>query len=147
MSKTIRNVSIPTLVMLLAVPALVLAGEVQVPNINKRGTDEKVFAGKLAKAIVTKARTSVKDATVEVEKFEKKEPKAGHTEFHIKANFKGAITKKDYTAKIVIYIDSSDKSRWEVTRITYEDDSRNVVGFNRKNVDALVDRLNGKGIK
>jgi hypothetical protein len=114
----------------------------ETPNINKRGKDEKAFAEKVAVAIVKAARTSVKEATLE--NFKSKSPKAGRTEWHLTAGFKGRATKKDYTADIVVHLDTSDKDKWEVLRIEYKDNSKNVVGYSRKNVTAMVDKLNGK---
>jgi hypothetical protein len=145
MTKILRNVSFLALFALAMPLAPVLAGKVEVPNINKRGDNEKAFALKLAKIIVTNARTSVSEDTVTVERFTKEEPKAGRTEIHIKAGFKGAVTGNKYTAMIVVFIDTSDAKAWEVSRITYADDSKNIVGYSRKNVDKLVDRLNAKG--
>jgi hypothetical protein len=124
--------------LLLALPAR--AGDV--PNINKRGKDEKAFAEKVAVAIVKAARTSVRD--VSLEKFTSKSPRDGRTDWYLTASFKGRVTKKDYTADIKIHLDTSDKDKWEVLRIEYRDNSKNIVGFNRKNVDAMVDKLNGK---
>jgi uncharacterized caspase-like protein len=114
----------------------------EVPNINKRGDDEKKFLEKLAKAIVPAARTAVKTATLW--KWERREPKPDRLEYHIVLGYKGAVTKKDYTAHIVVHVDTSTKDKWEVTRIEYKDDSKAVVGPNRKNLDMLVDKLNGK---
>src|SRR5205809_237889 len=105
----------------LAVLALVAASgraaDVEVPSINKRGDDEKAFAEKLANAIVKKAHESVKNITVE--KFEKKTPKEGRTEYYIEAGYKGGVIGTKYTAKITIPIDSSNKEKWEVLRIDY----------------------------
>jgi hypothetical protein len=115
----------------------------EVPNINKRGSDEKKFAAKLAEAIVTEARTSVKGG-VSLKKFTTKTPKAGRAEWHLTAAFKTAALKRDAHADIVVHIDTSDKDKWEVTRIVYNDDVKSLAKFNRKNVDALVDKLNGK---
>jgi hypothetical protein len=140
MNSIIGKASLLALVALLAPLARASADEV--PNINKRGDDEKKFVTKLVNTVVPAARTSVKTATLT--KYEKKEPKAGRTEFHITAGFKGVATKKDYTATIVVHVDSADKDKWEVTRIEYKDNSKAVVGPNRKNLDALVDKLNGK---
>src|SRR6266511_760720 len=134
--------SCAALAALVLVVAAARAADDDVPNINKRGDDEKKFAEKMATAIVKTARTSVKSASLE--KFEKKNPKEGRTEWHIKADFKGAATGKAYTADMVVHIDTSDKDKWEVLRIDYSDDSKAIVGFNRKNVEAMVKKLNGK---
>jgi hypothetical protein len=115
----------------------------EVPNINKRGTDEKKFAAKVAEAIVKAARTSIK-GDVSLEKFATKTPKAGRTEWHLTVGFKTAALKRDAQADIVVHLDTADKDRWEVTRIVYNDDVKSLAKFNRKNIDALVDKLNGK---
>jgi hypothetical protein len=125
--------------LLLALPARAAD---EVPNINKRGTDEKAFAGKVAEAIVKAARTSIK--TAKLDKFTAKTPKPGRTEWHLTAGFQTAALKRDAQADIVVYIDTSDKNKWEVTRIVYNDDVKSLAKFNRKNVDALMDKLNGK---
>jgi hypothetical protein len=138
MNVRIRKVSILALAALL-VP-LARASADDVPNINKRGDDEKKFVEKLAKAIVPAARTSVKTATLG--KWEKKEPKPGRLEYHIPAGYKGVVSKKDYTAHIIVHVDTSTKDKWEVTRIEYKDNNK--LPYNRKNVDMLVDKLNGK---
>jgi hypothetical protein len=129
-----------------ALAALLVAGPAragdEVPNINKRGTDEKKFAAKLAESIVKAARTSVKEVTLE--KSAIKEPKKGRTEWHLTAGFKGRATKKDYEANIIVYIDTLDKDKWEVYKIDYKDNSKNVIGYSKKNVTAMVNKLNGK---
>lgn len=114
----------------------------EVPNINKRGESERKFAERLAMSIVKAARTSVKSSSLET--FDKKTPKEGRTEWRIKSDFKGAATGKAYTADIVVLIDTSDADKWEVLRIDYSDDSKSVVPFNRKNVEGMVKKLNGK---
>jgi hypothetical protein len=114
----------------------------EVPHINKRGDDEKKFAEQLATAIVRAARTSIKEVTLD--EFKKKTPKEGRSEWLLTAGFKGAATGKPYTANIVVLIDTSDKDNWEVLRIEYDDNSKNVVNFNRKNVEDMVKKLNRK---
>jgi hypothetical protein len=138
MNVTIRKTSLLALLALL-VP-LARASADDVPNINKRGDDEKKFVEKMTNAIVTAARTTVKSATLT--KYDKKEPKPGRTEFHITAGYKGRVTKSGYTATIVVHVDTGTKDKWEVTRIEYKDDNKLLQ--NRKNVEALVDKLNGK---
>jgi hypothetical protein len=138
MSKVIRNASILALVALLA-PLARAADEV--PNINKRGDDEKKFVEKMVMAIIPAARTTAKSPSLT--KYEKKEPKAGRTEFHISAAYKG-ITKKENTAKIVVHCDTSDDKKWEVMRIEYSDTSKAPVGPNRKKLEELQDKMNGK---
>ena len=140
MSKVLRYASILALAALLA-PLARAAGD-EVPNINKRGDDEKKFVEKLVNTIVPAARTSVKSATLT--RYEKKEPKPGRTDFHITAGYKVFITKKDHTADIVVHCDTSTAKKWEVMRIDYKDDSPSPLGASKKNLDALRDKLNAK---
>jgi hypothetical protein len=137
---------LPKMLALIALVAFLAANaraaDEDVPHINKRGDDEKAFAAKLAEAIVKTARTSVKTASLE--KFEKKEVKPGRTEWHLHAAFEGRATKKDYTADIVVLIDTEDKNKWEVLNIEYKDNSASLINHNRKNVAEMVKKLNGK---
>ncbi len=123
--------------------ALLLASFVDLPNINARGSDEEEFLGKMAEAIVSAARPSVRTASVELKDWKKSILKGNRIDYHIVARFKG-ITKKDHTATIVMRIDTTNKDDWEILRIEYKDTSRNFLGFNRKNLDKLIDKLNGK---
>jgi hypothetical protein len=137
MKSLFRSVAVLAVV---ALAAPLARAEDDVPNINKRGDNEKAFVEKLASTIVRNAHTTVKTATLE--SYEKKEPKAGRTEWLIKAGYKGAIVGTKYTADIVVMLDTSDKDKWEVLRIEYTDNNK--LTFSRKNVDGLVPKLNGK---
>jgi hypothetical protein len=141
MRSTIRYASILAVVALLA-PLAQAADEVPAPNINKRGEDEKAFIKKLTNAIVSNARTSIKSANVD--KYEKKEPKKDRVEYIIKASFKTAALKREATADIKVIVDTSDKDKWEVLRIDYDDTVKSLAKVNRENLNKLVPRLNGK---
>lgn len=134
--------SLAVIALIAIVAPIVQAADTEVPNINKRGDDEKAFAEKLAVSIVHAARTSVKKAMLD--KFEKKMPKEGRTEWHLSAKFEGTATKADYVADIVVILDTADKNNWEVLNIEYKDTSKSLVGHNRKNVAMMVKKLNGK---
>ncbi len=119
------------------------ASAADIPNFNKRGSgekEEKAFVGEVATTIIQEARTSVGDVTLKEYKF--KEEKAGRMSLTFSAGYKGAVTKTAYTADVVVHLDTSDKDKWEVMRIEYKDDNNSLVGFNRKNVDALVNKFN-----
>jgi hypothetical protein len=111
------------------------------PHISKRGDEEKSVAEKLASTIVANARTSVKNGTLK--SFERKLPKPGRVEYHIKAGYVGAVIGTKYTAEIVVHLDTSEKYNWEVLRIDYSDNNKSLVGFNRKNLEKLRATLNG----
>jgi hypothetical protein len=126
---------------LVVIVAPVTAADDDIPNINKRGDDEKAFVEKLGTAVVKQARTSIKNTTDVT--YEKKTPKDGRTDFHIKAGYKGGVIGTKYTATIVVHVDTSNKDKWEVLRIEYDDNNKSPIKFNRKNVDEMVKKLNG----
>jgi hypothetical protein len=111
-----------------------------VPNINKRGDDEEEFVKKVGFAVVNAARPSVKRLTLQEYKF--KEPKEGRKNLHISVGYRGGITSTKYSADVIVKLDTSEKGRWEVLSIEYEDNNKNVVGWNRKNVETLVKDIN-----
>jgi hypothetical protein len=125
--------------------AAVLGGSAsaQVPNFNKRGTgekEEKAFVEKVAQTIVGEARTSAKEITLKEHKFV--EPKSGRKQLRMSVGYKGALTSTRYTADVTVELDTSVPDKWEVLRIDYTDNNKNIVGWNRKNVEALVKKFN-----
>jgi hypothetical protein len=115
----------------------------EVPNFNKRGTgekEEKAFVEEVARTIVNEARTSAKDVTLQEYKFTDRG--AGRKELKISAGYKGAVTTTKYTADITVSLDTSKRDKWEVLKIDYTDNNKNLVGFSRKRVDALVEKFN-----
>ena len=113
-----------------------------VPNFKKRGDLEKKWVSQVCIPIIKAARPSAKNPALS--SFEYKEPKPGRKELHIKGKFSGRVSNRDYTATIVVHIDARDKDSWEVLRIDYEDNSTNVVGYNRANLDKLIKKFNGE---
>ena len=109
-----------------------------VPNFNKRGDDDKEFAKRVGIAIVKKARPTTKDFTLQNHKF--KETKPGRTELQLEIGYKGATGFTKYTAKPVVLIDTTNKDKWEVLRIDYEDNNK--LPFSRKNIESLVKDFN-----
>src|SRR5262245_24298829 len=88
-----------------------------VPNFKKRGDVEKRWVSEVCVAILKAARPSAKNPSLH--RFEYKEPKPGRTELHIKGKYSGVVSGTEYTADIVVHIDSKDKDSWEVLRIEY----------------------------
>ena len=123
-------------VAILLAPAARAADDV--PNFNKRGENDKEFAKRVGMTIVKKARPTTKDFTLQDHKF--KEVKPGRTELHLEIGYKGATGFTKYTAKPVVLIDTSNKDKWEVVRIDYEDNNK--LPFSRKNVESLVKDFN-----
>jgi len=123
-------------VAILLAPAARAADDV--PNFNKRGENDKEFAKRVGIAIVKKARPTTKDFTLQDYKF--KETKGGRTELHLEVGYKGATGFTKYTAKPVVLIDTSNKDKWEVLRIDYEDNNR--LTYSRKGLEDLVKDFN-----
>jgi len=123
-------------VAILLAPAARAADDV--PNFNKRGDDDKEFAKRVGITIVKKARPTTKDFTLQNYKF--KETKTGRTELQLEIGYKGATGFTKYTAKPVVLIDTSNKDKWEVVRIDYEDNNK--LTYSRKNLENLVKEFN-----
>jgi hypothetical protein len=126
-------------VSVLALPVASLRAD-DVPQFSKKDDFEKKFVSRVAVAIVKAAHSTAKDPSLEEYKF--KEVKPGRTRLEIRATFKGAITRKEYTTNIVVHIDSLDKKAWEVLRIDYSDNDR--VPYNSKRIEALIKAFNRK---
>ena len=125
--------------------AVLLSGSARAdtPNFNKRGStdkEKKEFVEQVAQTIVTEARSSAKDITLQEYKF--KEGKEGRKELTLSAGYKGAVTKTKYSADIVVRLDTSDKDNWKVLKIEYKDNNKSPVSFSSKNVEALVKTFN-----
>ncbi len=114
----------------------------ETPNFKKVGDLQKKFVSEVCVAVIKAARTSAKHPSLH--RYEYKDPKPGRKELHIKGKFTGVILGSEYTADIVVYIDSKDKDSWEVLRIDYEDNSKNIASPNRKNLDNLIKKFNGE---
>ena len=109
-----------------------------VPNFNKRGDSEKRFVERVADTIVQKAHKSVVDIDVRSYKF--KETKPGRTNLVMEIGYKGRLTGKSYTAKVTVKLDTSDRDKWEVDRIDYEDN--NNVPYSKTGMLDLVKEFN-----
>jgi len=120
----------------LVVPAARAADDV--PNFNKRGDSDKKFVERVADTIVQKAHKSVVDTEVRNYKF--KEVKPGRTKLEMEVGYKGRITKKSYTAKIEVNLDTSEKDKWEVLSIDYSDN--NNIPYSKGGVTDLVKAFN-----
>jgi len=130
--------------------AVLLSGSARAdtPNFNKRGSsdkEQKAFVTDVAQTIVTAARSSAKDITLQGHKF--KDGKEGRKELTISAGYKGDVLSTKYSADIVVSLDTSTKDKWEVLRIEYKDNNKSPIGFSSKNVDALVNTFNSAARK
>ena len=105
-----------------------------------KGRETKEFVTKVGTVVVRAARS--KPTKIELEKYEYTKVKAGRTELKLKMIYHGLVTKKKYTADILVKLDSSDAGKWEVLNITYKDNNPNVLKANIKNVQELIPKFN-----
>jgi hypothetical protein len=117
------------------------ADDDDVPSFKKdKDRETKEFVAKVGSAIVKAGR--LKPQNMEVEKYEYTKPKAGRTELKLKMVYHGLVTKKKYTADIVVKLDSSDAGKWEVLNITYKDNNPSPTKANVKNIQELIPKFN-----
>ena len=109
-----------------------------VPNFNKRGDNDKEFAKRVAHKIVTTARPTVKDTDLKSYKF--KETKPGRTNLEMEVGYKGRVLGTKYTANITVALDTSDKDKWEVLNVSYEDNNK--APYSKSGVADLVKDFN-----
>jgi hypothetical protein len=109
-------------------------------SFKKRSDAEKAFVTKVGKAIVKAARS--KPQKLELEKYDYTHPKTGRTHLNIKMYYTGLVSRKQWTADIVVVIDSSNKDSWEVLNIKYNDNNPSPLGPNERKIQALIKKLN-----
>jgi hypothetical protein len=133
---------------LVAVCALALlassarAADEAVPRFKKKGDQEKKFYSEVCMAIIKAARTSAKNPTLDRYELKEVDGKPNRYRLEMKGKFQGVATRKEYVANIVVHIDGTNKDAWEVLRIDYDDNSNNIVSWNRKNLENLVKKFN-----
>src|SRR5262245_55480158 len=87
----------------------------QALDINKRGSDDKAWAEKVGVEFVKAALKATKGHALQ--KFEKKNVKAGRDEWIIEIGWKGGITGTKYTSEILLQVDTENKEKFEVLRV------------------------------
>ena len=138
--KTLGTLTCALLCVLVATQAT-RAGDDEVPSFKKeKDRETKEFVAKVGSAIVKAGR--LKPQNMEVEKYEYTKPKAGRTELKLKMIYHGLVTKKKYTADILVKLDSSDASKWEVLNIEYKDNNPSPTKANVKNIQELIPKFN-----
>lgn len=120
------------------------AADEDVPNFKKHGDLEKQFVSKVCVSVIKAARTSAKNPSLHRHEYKDVTGKPGRSELHLRGKFSGLVSGTEYMAEIVVHIDTRDKNAWEVLRIDYEDNSKNVVRPNRKNINNLIKKFNGE---
>ncbi len=108
------------------------------PAFKKRGDMEKKFVSEVCVAILKAAHPTGVEPTLD--RYEYKSEKEGRTTLTMKGTFKGKITKKVYTADIIVYIDSLKKDAWEVLKVEYSDND--AIPYNKGNIEELIKKFN-----
>src|SRR5215472_10032836 len=137
MNKLYKGLAVLGVAILLA-PAARAADDV--PNFNKRGDNEKQFVERVAQKILQTARATVKEKNIEVKKHKFNEVKTGRTNLEMEVGYKGSILGTKYTANVTVALDTTDKDKWEVLSINFEDNNK--APFNKSGVADLVKTFN-----
>lgn len=119
-----------------------LAMDDDVPSFKKRGDQEKQFVTKVGTAIIKAARTKPQKIALLSHEYKLNTPKNGRSELHLKMEYHGLITKKRYTADVVVKLDTSEKDTWEVLSIDYSDTNPSPIGASEKKIKDLVSVFN-----
>jgi len=139
MTTTMNQRGILGLVFALAVlvPAAFADG---VPTFKSRKEQEKKFVSEACEAILKAAHFTSKERALE--KYEFEEVRKGRAKLIMRGSFKGAVSRKQYFADIVVHLDTLGPDRWEVLRIEYSDNDN--VPYNRRKVDELIKKFNSR---
>jgi hypothetical protein len=124
----------------LALLAPAARADQDIPSFKEKKDLEKKFVSRVCVAILKAAHFTGRQPSLE--KYEFKEIKPGRTELRMMGSYKGAVSTKEYMAKITVFIDTLDKKNWEVLRIKYDDN--NNIPYSRKKVDELIKKFNSR---
>jgi hypothetical protein len=113
-----------------------------VPKFKKKGDQEKKFFSEVCVAIIKAARTSARNPSLDRYELKEVDGKPNRLMLVMRGKFQGVATRTEYVSNITVHVDATNKDSWEVLRIEYDDNSKNIVGWNRKNVENLVKKFN-----
>jgi hypothetical protein len=119
-----------------------LAQGEDIPSFKKRGDMEKQFVTKVGTAVIKVARIKPQKISMLSYEYKLNTPKANRSELDLKMEFHGLVTKKRYTADIVVLLDTTDKDAWEVLNIRYSDTDPSPFGPNEKKIQELIRTMN-----
>jgi hypothetical protein len=141
--KQIRFAVLLSTSIIVGLATLSYALEDPIPNINKRGSDEKKFAEQLGFAVVHAARSAPKN--LKLLKFEQSTPELGRLVWDLKVEYYGSITGKKFEADIKVKIDTIKKEVWEISNIEYKDDNKvSLANPNTDKIQKLIKMMNAK---
>ncbi len=110
----------------------------QFKSANKR--ESKEFLAQVGSEIIKAARS--KPQKIELKDFTYTSPRANRKELTLKMSYSGAITRVKYNADIVLLLDTQNKEKWEVMKITYSDSNKSPIPFSHKRVQELIEKFN-----
>ena len=110
------------------------------PSFKKRLDSEKEFITKVGEATVKAIRTA--PAKLELDTYKITDPKPNRKIIEIIMNWAGSVTGKKFKSVIKITVDPTDKEKWEVIDIEYNDDNPSLKVGLEKNLKTLKAKFN-----
>lgn len=110
------------------------------PSFKKRLDSEKEFVSKVGEAVVKAVRTS--PAKLALGEYKITDPKANRKVIEITMNWAGAVTGKKFKSLIKVTVDPTDKEKWEVLEIDYNDDNPSLKIGMERNLKTLKAKFN-----
>lgn len=110
------------------------------PSFKKRLDSEKEFITKVGEATVKAVRTA--PAKLELDSYKITDPKPNRKIIEIVMNWAGSVTGKKFKSTIKITVDPTDKDKWEVIDIEYNDDNPSLKVNLEKNLKNLRAKFN-----
>lgn len=140
LSKGALTVALASLVLL--VTASVAVAD-DVPSFRKdKNKDTKEFAAKVFDALIKGTRVSPQNVALTKYEYTIPKGKEGRRDLNLVGTYEGKVTKKKFTAKVRLSIDTSSDKEWEVLKIDYSDDNKVTGKPKQKNIDEMVRKFN-----
>ena len=110
------------------------------PSFKKRPDSEKEFVTKVGEAVVKAVRTS--PAKLAMGEYKITDPKPNRKIIDITMNWAGSVTGKKFKSTIKVTVDPTDKEKWEVIEIDYNDDNPSLKVGMERNLKTLKAKFN-----
>ena len=111
-----------------------------VPSFKKRPDSEKEFVTKVGEAVVKAVRTS--PAKMSLGDYKITDPKPNRKVIDINMNWAGSVTGRKFKSTIKVTVDPTDKEKWEVIEIDYNDDNPSLKVGMERNLKTLKAKFN-----
>jgi hypothetical protein len=124
-----------------ALALLVAASALAEPSFKtSKDKDSEDFCKEVFKAIIKGTRNDPRDITLTKYSYAPVKDKEGRKNLTLTGYFKGSITKKKFTEKWTLYLDTSNAKEWEVLKVEYTTD--HTVKPRKTNIDKVIKDLN-----